>query len=75
MQSRRLREEGVVVLEIFVKADGSLGDMRLKKSSGYARLDEAAQGAVRRWHFIPAKRNGEPTEAWYELPVEFSLNP
>jgi periplasmic protein TonB len=72
--SRRLKEEGVVLLEILVKADGSLGEMRLKKSSGYTRLDEAAQNAVKKWHFVPAKRGGEAIDYWYELPIEFSLN-
>ena len=72
--SRRLREEGVVVLEILVKADGSLGEMRLKKSSGYPRLDEAAQRAVKNWHFVPAKRGDEAIDYMYELPIEFSLN-
>jgi protein TonB len=73
-QSRRLRETGVVVLEVLVKADGSLGDMRLKTSSGYTRLDEAAQKAVKGWRFVPAKRGNEAIDFWYELPVEFSLN-
>jgi protein TonB len=73
-QSRRLRETGVVILEVLVKADGSLGDMRLKTSSGYSRLDEAAQKAVKSWRFVPAKRGNEAIDFWYELPIEFSLN-
>lgn len=73
-QSRRLHEEGIVLLEVLVKADGSLGDMRLKTSSGYSRLDEAAQRAVKNWHFVPAKRGGEAIDFRYELPIEFSLN-
>lgn len=72
--SRRLREEGVVLLEILVKADGTLGEMRLKKSSGFDRLDDAAQRAVKNWHFVPATRGDEAIDYWYELPVEFSLN-
>jgi periplasmic protein TonB len=74
-QSRRLKEAGVVVLEVLVKADGSLGDMRLKTSSGYTRLDEAAQKAVKGWRFVPAKRGNQAIDFWYELPIEFSLNP
>lgn len=73
-QSRRLHEQGTVLLEVLVKADGSLGEMRLKTTSGYPRLDEAAQRAVKNWHFIPAKRGGEAIDFWYELPIEFSLN-
>ncbi len=73
-QSRRAREEGTVVLEVLVKADGSLGELRLKTSSGYNRLDDAALRAVKNWHFVPAKRGSEAIDFWYELPIEFSLN-
>ena len=73
-QSRRLRETGIVILEVLVKADGSLGDLRLKTSSGYSRLDEAALKAVKNWHFVAAKRGNETIDFWYELPIEFSLN-
>jgi protein TonB len=72
--SRKLKEEGVVLLEILVKADGSIGEMRLKKSSGYSRLDDSAMRAVKNWHFSPATRDGEAIDYWYELPIEFSLN-
>ena len=73
-QSRRVKETGVVVLEVLVKADGSLGDMRLKTSSGYTRLDEAAQKAVKGWRFVPGRRGNDAIDFWYELPIEFSLN-
>jgi len=73
-QSRRLHEQGTVVLEVLVKADGSLGDLRLKTSSGYSRLDAAALRAVKNWHFVPAKRGDTAIDFWYELPIEFSLN-
>ena len=64
----------LVLLEILVKADGSIGEMRLKKSSGSTRLDDAALRAVKNWHFLPAKRGGEAIDFQYELPIEFSLN-
>jgi protein TonB len=73
-QSRRSREEGTVILEVLVKADGSLGELRLKTSSGYNRLDESALRAVKNWRFVPAKRGSETIDFWYELPIEFSLN-
>jgi protein TonB len=72
-QSRRLQESGVVLIDVLIKADGSIGEMRLKTSSGYSRLDDAAQRAVKTWHFVPAQRGGEAIDFWYELPVEFSL--
>ena len=73
-QSKRLHEVGTVILEVLVKADGSLGNLRLKTTSGHTRLDEAALRAVKDWHFIPAKRGGEAIDFTYELPIEFTLN-
>lgn len=72
--SRRLREEGTVLLEILILADGSVGEIRLKTSSGYERLDDVAIRTVKKWHFVAAKRGDEAIDFWYEQPVEFSLN-
>jgi len=72
--SRRLREEGTTLLEVLVKTNGSVGELRVKKSCGYQRLDDAAVRAVKQWHFTPAKRGDEVIDFWYELPIEFSLN-
>ncbi|MES2672626.1 MAG: energy transducer TonB [Pseudomonadota bacterium] len=72
--SRRLREQGVVLLEVLVLADGSVGELRVKQSSGHARLDETAIRAVKNWHFVAATRANQAIDFWYELPIEFSLN-
>ena len=71
--SRRLGEQGRVLLSLFVLADGSLGEVQLKQSSGYRRLDEAAIEAVKKWTFIPARQNGAAVAAWYLQPLLFSL--
>ncbi|KPC49391.1 energy transducer TonB [Amantichitinum ursilacus] len=71
--SRKLAEEGVVMLEVYVRVDGLVGDIRVKQSSGYSRLDNAALDAVRKWKFTPAKQGGQPIAMWYGLPVRFSL--
>lgn len=72
--SRRLREEGLVVLEILIRADGSVGEIKLKASSGFKRLDEAAMNAVKRWRYQPATQGGIAIDFWYEQPVEFNLH-
>ena len=38
--SRRLGEQGRVILDVFILANGAVGDIRLKQSSGFKRLDE-----------------------------------
>ena len=71
--SRRLREVGTVQLRVRVGVTGEPLEIQLDKSSGYARLDDSARTAVQKWKFEPAKRNGNPVEAWVIVPVEFSL--
>lgn len=72
--SRRLREEGVVVLEILIRADGTVGEVRLKNSSGYPRLDDVATKTVAKWRYEPARQGGIAIDYWYVQPVEFTLN-
>lgn len=74
MMSRRLREQGTVLIELTVLPDGKATGVTLKKSSGYRRLDEAALEAVKRWKFVPAKRGNTPIAWRYVQPVNFSLN-
>jgi protein TonB len=71
--SMRLREEGSVLLDVYILANGTVGEIKLKRSSGFPRLDQTALGAVRLWRFQPARRGSEPIPYWYVLPVQFSL--
>ncbi len=72
--SRRMGEEGVVVLSVMIEADGTVSDVRVKRSSGFPRLDASALETVRRWQYVPAKRNGFPVAYRYVQPVRFSLD-
>lgn len=72
--SRKLREQGIVVLDILVKTDGTIGDIKIKTSSGFKRLDEAALKAVKRWRYEPATQGGIKIDFWYVQPVEFNLH-
>lgn len=75
MGARRRNEQGVVYLTVLVLADGTVGDLSLKRSSGYPELDESALKAVARWRFVPASRGGKAIDWRYTLPISFSLNP
>jgi len=72
--ARRLREQGEVLLSVYILPDGSVGEIRLKRSSGHARLDRSALEAVKRWRYVPASRGGEPIPYWYVQPIAFVLN-
>ncbi len=71
--SRRFREQGQVQLDVLILADGTVGEIRIRTGSGYARLDDAALSAVRRWRYQPARRGGTPIPYWYVQPIVFSL--
>lgn len=72
-RSRRLGEEGKVLLRVFVTADGSPGEVEIYRRSGFPRLDTAAIEAVRQWRFVPAQQGTEQVGAWVLVPVAFSL--
>jgi len=71
--SRRLGEEGKVVLRVFVEANGRAAQVEVKTGSGSSRLDQAAEEAVRRWKFVPARRGEEAVGAWVLVPIVFNL--
>ena len=71
--SRRLYEEGKVVLRVFVEASGAAGTVEIRSSSGFERLDKSAVTAVSRWKFVPAKQGVEAVGAWVLVPFIFSL--
>ncbi|MBD3812754.1 MAG: energy transducer TonB, partial [Betaproteobacteria bacterium] len=72
--SKRLGEEGVVRLNILVNPDGSVAQLEIVKSSGYARLDESARKTVlSSWKFEPARQAGKPVAAWVIVPIQFTL--
>lgn len=71
-EARRRGIEGDVVLEIVVRRDGSVGDVRVKRSLG-AGLEQRAIDAVRQWRFGPARRQGSPVDVVVEVSVEFKL--
>jgi periplasmic protein TonB len=71
--SRRLGEEGLVVLRVQVSAEGRALQVELKKSSGFERLDNAARKSVEKWRFVPARQAGIAVASWVEVPLQFSL--
>jgi periplasmic protein TonB len=72
--SKRLREEGEVIVNVFIAVDGTAQRAELKRSSGYDRLDRIAVETALRWRYVPGKRGGVPEPMWVEVPLEFRLD-
>jgi protein TonB len=71
--SRRIGEQGRVVLRVHVTPGGTVDEAQVRTSSGHARLDDSALETVKRWNFVPAKRGAEPVAAWVLVPISFGL--
>ena len=63
--ARRLGEEGEVRLDVHVGPDGSVLEVKLKRSSGSPLLDRTAIETVKKWRFTPATVDGRPVAEWY----------
>ena len=71
--SRRMGEEGRVVLAVRVLASGRAGEIRVERDPGHPRLVKSAKRAVRHAAFTPATSGGEPVDFWLVVPVRFVL--
>ncbi len=72
-ESRQAGEQGKVLLRVLVNANGNVDQITLRKSSGHARLDDAAMDTVKQWSFVPAQRASQAVSAWVVIPISFSL--
>jgi protein TonB len=57
---------GAVLLHVLVSADGSVGEVRVARTSGEPAFDAAAASALRLWRFRPAALAG-----WAQITIRF----
>ena len=71
--ARRRGEEGRVVIEATVTANGHAGAWLVVTSSGFSELDHAAENAIRLARFSPAVRRHVPVSSRIRLTFIFNL--
>lgn len=73
--SVRMGEEGTVVLNLYIRADGTVQEARVERSSGFAKLDQSAvRYAESNWRFLPAMQAGMAVAVWHRVAVTFHLD-
>ncbi len=72
--SKRLKEQGTVILSMLISAQGRIDAISIQESSGFSRLDQAAMSAAAKWRYEPATINGKAIANTYLMPIEFKLN-
>ena len=71
--SKRLGEQGRVVVKVLIGEDGRAQKVELLTTSGFERLDKSAMEAAMRWRYVPGKRGGVAEAMWYQVPIQFTL--
>ncbi|MCC7100260.1 MAG: energy transducer TonB, partial [Rubrivivax sp.] len=73
LASRRMGEEGIVMLRVLVGTDGLPKSVSVQRSSGHARLDEQAVWAMKRARFRPQTDAGVPIEWIVIAPLQYAI--
>ncbi|MES2484168.1 MAG: energy transducer TonB [Pseudomonadota bacterium] len=71
--SKRLGEQGKVVVRVLIATDGTAQRAEIRQSSGFDRLDQAALNTALKWRYVPGTRGGVPEAMWFNVPINFVL--
>ena len=71
--AKKRGQQGLVLLRAKVDQQGEIETIEVLKSSGFKSLDTRALETVEQWLFYPYKVANEPTVAWVNIPVDFTL--
>ncbi|OGP88181.1 MAG: hypothetical protein A2156_03740 [Deltaproteobacteria bacterium RBG_16_48_10] len=72
-EARERGYQGEVLLRVEVLSNGRVGQIEIKRSSGYEILDQSALATVKQWKFIPAKKGEDTVSLWVNIPIKFQL--
>ena len=73
LMSKKLNEQGSVIMRVLIGADGLPQKSEIRKSSGFDRLDQSASATVMKWRYVPGKRAGVAEAMWFNVPINFVL--
>ena len=71
--SKRLGEQGTVVVRVRIDREGKPVKAEIQTSSGFERLDQTALQTAQKWRYVPGTRNGVPEAMWVAVTIKFQL--
>jgi len=71
-EARKAKISGVVVLDVIIGKDGSVGAVKVIRGLGYG-LDESAVRAVQQWRFRPGMLNNQMVPVHANIELSFRL--
>ena len=73
IESKQNGEHGGVKLGFFVDEQGKVRSVKVMQTSGFPRLDKAAEDSIAKCKFRPATFRGKPSEIWLVAPFNWEL--
>lgn len=73
LSSRKLREQGLVMIRLCVNQDGFVDEASVSRSSGFQGLDKSALATLSQWRFLPLTSFIGRSSQCFQSPVHFSL--
>ena len=71
--SRKLREQGLVMIKLCVNQNGFVEEASISKSSGFQGLDKSALTTLSQWKFLPDTSSLNYASQCFQAPIHFSL--
>ena len=71
--SRKLREQGLVMIKLCVNQGGFVDEASITRSSGFQGLDKSALTTLSQWRFLPLSSALHHSLQCFQAPVHFSL--
>lgn len=72
--SIRAQETGLVVLQFLIGADSTVIESKIERSSGFARLDQAARQALSLCKFKAGTEEGKAVQSWARIEYLWKLD-
>lgn len=72
-EARKNRIEGIVLLQIVVRANGSVDNAKIVRGLGFGLDESALREVVTKWRFKPGTLNGRPVDVMALIEVSFRL--
>jgi len=74
-EAKQAGVEGMVVVQLYISAEGSVVEHRILKAKPEdAGFQAEVERVLPQWRFTPARKNNKPIAAWVQVPVKFKLN-
>jgi len=72
-EARKNRVEGIVLLEVVVRANGSVDNAKVVRGLGFGLDESALREVVTKWKFKPGTLEGRPVDVQALIEVSFRL--